>query len=367
MGTNKVQCPVPHGDESRILLAHGGGGRLMRNLVERLIVPAFSNPILDQKHDSGVVPMVGQQLAMTTDSYVVSPLFFPGGDIGTLSVFGTCNDLAMAGAQPQYLSVSFILEEGLLISTLNRVVSSMKEACKQSGVTVITGDTKVVERGKADGMFVTTTGIGRIVTQQSIQPDSIQAGDKIILSGDLGRHGIAVLSQREGMVFEACVESDCAPLWPAVSALLAAPISVHCLRDLTRGGLATALCELAQDTQLGMVLDESLLEVRDEVRGACELLGLDPWYVANEGRFVCVVPEHEAQRACHVLQAVPVANRAKVIGTVTQRAAGNVLLQTPFGGERVLDMLAGEQLPRICLPIRIANPAVVLEPRFVQT
>src|SRR5512139_791573 len=341
-------CPVPIGRYSQIVLAHGGGGRLMQQLLDRVFLPAFRNPALDARHDSAVVTLDGRRLAFTTDSYVVRPLFFPGGDIGSLAVNGTLNDLAMSGARPLCLSAGFILEEGLAVETLERVVASMRKAADHAGVSIVTGDTKVVDKGKGDGMFVTTAGIGVVEHAWSIGPASVRPGDEVVLSGDIGRHGMAIMAVREGLEFEGTIESDCAPLAEPVLGLLAEGVEVHCLRDLTRGGLASALNEISGAAGLGISVEECLIGVREDVRGACEILGFDPLYVANEGRFVAFVPAADEGRALAVLRAHEVSAEAVRIGQVTASPAGLVTLKSGIGATRVVDMLSGEQLPRIC-------------------
>ncbi|MBI3607157.1 MAG: hydrogenase expression/formation protein HypE [Nitrospirae bacterium] len=345
-----VSCPVPI-DHSHVLLAHGGGGRLMHQLIERIFVATFGNPLLDARHDAAVADLGGTRVAMTTDSYVVQPLFFPGGDIGSLSVNGTVNDLAMAGARPLYLSAGFILEEGLPMETLWRVVRSIQRAAQEAGVQIITGDTKVVDKGKGDGLFINTAGIGLIESPRRIAPDQVRPGDAILLSGDLGRHGIAIMAVREGLEFESAIESDSASVAPLVLALLDAGIEIHCLRDLTRGGLASALNEIAESAGVTMAIDESLIPVRDDVRGACEILGFDPLYVANEGRFVAFVAPDDAERALGIMRSHDVGLGAHLIGSVGDLIsdhAAAVTMRSAIGANRVLDMLSGEQLPRIC-------------------
>jgi hydrogenase expression/formation protein HypE len=341
-------CPVPMGRNETIQLAHGGGGRRMRELIEELFLPAFQSAPLEARHDSAVVSLGGARLALTTDSYVVHPRFFPGGDIGKLSVYGTVNDLAMAGARPAYLSAAFVLEEGLGIEELERVVASMGEAAAACGVELVTGDTKVVDRGKGDGLFINTTGLGLVENDLSLHPRAVRPGDAVLVSGDVGRHGIAVLSVREGLAFETPVESDCAPLTSLVQALLAAGIPLHCLRDATRGGLATVLNEIAVDGAVAVEVAETSIPVTDEVAGACELLGLDPLYVACEGRMVAFLPEAEADRALAILRAHPAGLGASRIGRVDEGPEGMVTMKTRLGGRRLLDLLSGEQLPRIC-------------------
>ena len=320
----------------------------MRNLIEEIFVPAFDNPALGERHDSAVLPFSGGRLAFTTDSYVVSPLVFPGGDIGKLAVCGTVNDLAMAGAKPLWMSAGFIIEEGLPLAVLRRIVTSMKAAAQEAGIAIVTGDTKVVDRGKGDGLFVNTAGIGQVPDGEDIRPARVRPGDAVILSGDVGRHGIAVLSVREGLAFEAPIESDCAGLGFAVAALLSAGVEVHCLRDLTRGGLASALNEIALDTGMSIVIQELAIPVSGAVAAACEILGLDPYYVANEGRFVAFVPADQADRAIAAMQSVEVSAGATRIGHVAAAPTGAVLLEHRLGGLRLLDLLSGEQLPRIC-------------------
>jgi len=344
----ELVCPVPRLAGDRVLLAHGGGGKLTNQLIEKVFLPAFANPALDARHDGAVVMVPGQRLAMTTDSYVVRPLIFPGGTIGELAVYGTVNDLAMCGARPLYLTAGFILEEGLALEKLRTVVNSMHEAVRRAGVTLVAGDTKVVDKGKGDEMFITTAGVGVVETALEIRPASVQPGDAIIVSGELGAHGVAILSVREGLEFDAPILSDTAPLWEPVRALLEAGIEVHCLRDLTRGGLASALNEISTARGVGMRIEEASVPVDEVVKGACEILGLDPLYVANEGRFAAFVPEHQAARAVEILRALPVSARAARIGEVAAAPRGLVTLRSRIGGSRVLDMLSGEQLPRIC-------------------
>ncbi len=343
------QCPAPLSGHREIQIAHGGGGRLTQELIERVFGPAFANAALDARHDGAVLAApAGARLAFTTDSHVVSPLFFPGGDIGRLAVFGTANDLAMCGARPHWLSAGFILEEGLPMATLERVTASMAEAARTAGVAIVTGDTKVVERGKGDGLYVNTAGVGTLEHDQVIAPASVRPGDAVLLSGDIGRHGMAILAQREGLAFESPIESDCAPLWPAVAALLAAGIAVHCLRDLTRGGLATAMIEIAETAGVAATLDEAAVPVTEPVRGACEILGLDPLYVANEGRMLAVVPGGQAEAALAALARTAPGGPPVRIGEVRAGPAGEVTLRSVIGVERILDRLSGEQLPRIC-------------------
>jgi len=320
----------------------------MHQLLERVFLSAFSNPWLDTGHDAAILNTGAARLAFTTDSYVVRPLFFPGGTIGTLAVNGTVNDLAMAGARPIALSAAFIIEEGLPVETLQRVVASMQAAAQEAGVPIVTGDTKVVDRGKGDGVFINTAGVGVVEHGLDIQPRSVRPGDAIVLSGDIGRHGMAIMAVREGLQFESDIESDCAPLTAPVLALIAEGVEVHGLRDITRGGLASALNEIAAAAAVGMNLDERLVPVREDVRGACEILGFDPMYVANEGRFVAFVPEAQAARAVQALRAHPVSAGACVVGRVLEGPAGLVVARSVLGSTRIVEMLSGEQLPRIC-------------------
>jgi hydrogenase expression/formation protein HypE len=345
-----LSCPVPRVADDRIVLAHGGGGRLTHQLIEKIFIPAFSNAALEQRHDGAVVRVNGARLAFTTDSFVVRPLIFPGGNIGDLAVNGTVNDLAMCGARPLYLSAGFILEEGLEMEALRTVVTSMQQAAAKGNVELVTGDTKVVDKGKGDGIFINTSGIGVIESKMKVPigPASVQPGDAVIVSGDLGRHGIAILSVRESLEFESPILTDCANVWPAVEALLHAGIEIHCLRDLTRGGLATTLNEIASDRSVCIRLEEALIPVDEVVQGACEILGLDPLYVANEGRFAVFVPAAQADAALEVMKRVEVSQGSVRVGSVEKSPGRMVILQSRIGGNRVVDMLSGEQLPRIC-------------------
>lgn len=363
----QTTCPLPISQYPHVLMAHGGGGRLMHRLLEDVFGKAFSNPILDTRHDSAqfTVPVGTQasrlsgskhtgetpvpfKLAMTTDSYVVRPLFFPGGDIGSMAIHGTVNDLAMSGARPLYLSCAFIIEEGLPMETLWKIVCSMRDAATRSGVQIITGDTKVVDKGKGDGVFINTTGIGVLEHSLNISPQALQAGDAIIVSGDLGRHGMAIMAAREGLQFESEIESDSAPVHEIVLRLLKAGIEIHCLRDLTRGGLASALNEIVEAAGVGMRIEESAVPVREDVHAACEMLGLDPLHVANEGRFVAFVAERDAVRAVEIMREFETAAGAVRIGKVMTSSEPRVLLKSRIGANRILDMPSGEQLPRIC-------------------
>ena len=343
-----IACPAPIPAKDKILLGHGSGGKLSAQLVERVFLPAFGNPTLDQLNDQATFSIDGVRLAMTTDSFVVKPLFFSGGDIGSLAVHGTVNDLAMGGAQPLFLSVAFILEEGLPMETLERVADSLRRAAKASGVEIVTGDTKVVEQGKGDGLFINTTGIGVVPNGLMLGSEKARPGDKIILSGSIGDHGIAILAQREGLEFETTIESDTAPLHKLVDAMLGTGAAIRCMRDPTRGGLSSSLNEIATRSQVGMVLEETEIIVREEVRGACEMLGLDPLYVANEGKMIAIVEAEDAERVVAAMRQDVYGREARVIGTVVDKHPGTVVMKTAFGTTRIVDMLTGDQLPRIC-------------------
>jgi hydrogenase expression/formation protein HypE len=340
-----------------ILLAHGSGGKLSHDLVEKVFVRHFDNPTLLQLEDSAVIPVPGApgsrsaiRLAFSTDSYVVSPLFFPGGDIGKLAVCGTVNDLSMSGGRPLWLSAGFIIEEGLPLSDLERIVVSMAETARMAGLQIVTGDTKVVDRGSADKVFINTAGVGVVPPGVTIGSDRARPGDLVLLNGTIGDHGMTIMTQREGLQFDSPLVSDCAPLNSLVASLLSAlpPGTLHCLRDPTRGGLATTLNELAARSEVGIEIDETDLPVRETVRGACELLGLDPLYVANEGKMVSVVAPEVAATALETLRAHEHGREAVAIGRVTEAHPGRVVLRTALGARRVVDMLVGEQLPRIC-------------------
>jgi hydrogenase expression/formation protein HypE len=343
-----LSCPAPVDRGATVQLSHGGGGRHMRRLLDELFLPAFSNAELERRHDSAVLAVGESLVAFTTDSYVVSPLFFPGGDIGKLAVFGTANDLAMAGAIPKYLSAGFVLEEGLPLETLRRVVASMAGAAREAGVELVTGDTKVVDRGKGDGVFVNTAGIGVVPEGRRLSPANVRPGQAVLLSGDVGRHGAAILSVRDGLELEAAIESDCAPLAPVARSLMESGVDAACFRDLTRGGLAAALNEIALDAGVSIEIDERAVPVSDPVAALCELLGLDPLYVANEGRMVALVPEENAETALDVMRRHPVSREARRIGRVEAGEPGRVIARGAIGRRRVLDLLSGEQLPRIC-------------------
>lgn len=346
--TLQVSCPLPLTDYKEIVLAHGGGGKLSQQLMQQVVLPQFRNELLAPLHDGAIFSLNGARVAFSTDSYVVNPIFFPGGDIGKLAIHGTVNDLAMCGARPLHLSVGFILEEGLPMEDFRRIVQSMREAAEAAGVTLVTGDTKVVDRGKADMIFINTSGIGLVREGVDIHPGRARAGDKIILSGPLALHGIAIMSMREGLEFETRIASDTAPLNGLVDAILAASKDVHVLRDPTRGGLSSALNEIVRSANTGALLDETRIPINEEVKGACEILGLDPLYVANEGNLVAIVPPADADRVLAAMRAHPLGKSAAIIGEVTAAHPGFVMMKTRVGGTRVVDMLSGEQLPRIC-------------------
>jgi len=336
-----------------VTLAHGGGGRAMRQLIEGVLLPAFGNSLLAPLEDQARIPMVelaglGDRLAFTTDTYVVSPIEFPGGDIGRLAVFGTVNDLAMAGAKPLYLSCGLVLEEGLELAVLARVADSMGRAAREAGVKIVTGDTKVVERGAADRVFINTAGVGVVPREAHIAASRARPGDVLIVNGSLGDHGVAILIARNQLALQAEVASDSQPLHGLVAAMLAACPDIRCLRDATRGGLATVLSEFATASDVCIRVREAALPINEVVRGACEILGLDPLYLANEGKLAAIVPCAAAEVVLAVMRAHPAGRESAIVGEVTASPAGSVILTTSFGGDRIVDMLAGEQLPRIC-------------------
>jgi hydrogenase expression/formation protein HypE len=343
-----LSCPVPLPARDTILLGHGSGGKLSAELLREVFLPALGNPVLDRLEDQAVLTLHGGRLAFTTDSFVVKPLFFPGGDIGSLAVHGTVNDLAMGGARPIALSAAFILEEGFPVAELRRIVDSMATAAARVGVSVVAGDTKVVEKGSGDGVFITTTGIGLVMPGVDLSASHARPGDAVILSGPIGDHGIAILTHREGLELESAVESDSAPLHTLVESILGVTLAVRCMRDPTRGGLASTLNEIAAQSKVGIAIEETAIPVHDAVRGACELLGLDPLYVANEGKLVAVVPAEFADAVVAAMRAHPLGGEARVIGRVVELHLGRVTMRTAFGTTRVVDLLAGDQLPRIC-------------------
>jgi len=341
-------CPLPLRDYPTVVIGHGGGGQLSAELVEHLFVPAFRNKELEALGDAALLPAQTGRLAFSTDSFVVHPLFFPGGSIGDLAVHGTVNDLAMSGARPLYLSAAFILEEGLEMAVLGRIVERMAAAARDAGVRIATGDTKVVERGHGHGCYITTAGVGVVPEGLNLGPDRARPGDVVIVSGTIGDHGMAVMSVREGLQFETVIESDSAPLADLVALLLAAAPGVHALRDPTRGGVASSLNEIAGRSKVGIALEESAIPVRTDVQSACELLGMDPIYVANEGKLLAIVAPQDADAALAALRAHPLGRQAALIGRVTDRHPGMLVAKTGIGGTRVIPMQLGEQLPRIC-------------------
>jgi len=344
----ELSCPAPLPARDSILLGHGSGGKLSAELMRDVFLPAFQNPALSRLDDQAIVSVNGSRIAVTTDSFVVKPLFFPGGDIGSLAVHGTVNDLAMGGAQPLFLSAAFILEEGLAMDVLRRVVRSLQSAAEAAGVPVVTGDTKVVEKGKGDGLFINTTGIGLVPDGIAMSADQARPRDKVLLSGPIGEHGIAILAQREGLEFETTIESDSAALHTLVAEMLVVTGAIRCMRDPTRGGLSSSLNEIAARSRVGIELDERAIPLREEVRGACEMLGLDPLYVANEGKLIAIVDSSVAGDVLAAMRNHPLGQQAQIIGSVTGTNPGLVTMRTPLGTTRIVDMLAGDQLPRIC-------------------
>ncbi|HYL11499.1 MAG TPA: hydrogenase expression/formation protein HypE [Terriglobales bacterium] len=344
----QLSCPAPLTAKDTVLLGHGSGGKLSAELVRDIFLPAFQNPALSRLDDQAIVSVNGSRIAVTTDSFVVKPIFFPGGDIGSLAVHGTVNDLAMGGAQPLFLSAAFIIEEGLSLEVLRRVVASLQQAADACGVQVVTGDTKVVEKGSGDGLFINTTGIGLVPPDLELSANRARPGDKVILSGYIGDHGIAILAQREGLEFESTIESDSAALHTLVAEMLKASRNIRCMRDPTRGGLSSTLNEIAAQSLVGIELEESTIPVREEVRGACEMLGLDPLYVANEGKLVAIVDPGAADNVLNAMRHHPLGDQARITGVVTEKNLGLVTMRTALGTTRIVDMLAGDQLPRIC-------------------
>jgi hydrogenase expression/formation protein HypE len=343
-----LSCPAPLPAKDTVLLGHGSGGTLSADLIREVFLPVFRNPVLDRLDDQAIVGVNGSRLAFTTDSFVVKPLFFPGGDIGSLAVHGTVNDLAMGGARPLFLSAAFILEEGLSIDVLRRVANSMSHAANAAGVAIVTGDTKVVEKGSGDQLFITTTGIGIVPEGVDLSARHARPGDVVLLSGTLGDHGIAILAQREGLEFDSLIESDSAALHELVARMLAVRPEIRCMRDPTRGGLSSSLNEIATVSKVGIELTETAIPVRDEVRGACEMLGLDPLYVANEGKLIAIVAPEAAGEVLKAMQEHPLGRNARRIGKVCEAHPGLVTMRTNLGTSRIVDMLAGDQLPRIC-------------------
>lgn len=344
----ELNCPIPFTDSDCVLLAHGGGGRMTHQLISSIFYPAFRNPLLEQDHDGCVFPVKEGRLAYSTDSFVVDPIFFPGGDIGDLAINGTVNDLACCGARPLYLTAGFIMEEGLPLSDLKRIVQSMKQAAWQAGVQIVAGDTKVVERGKCDKLFINTSGIGVVPPGIRIAPDRVQPGDVVICSGPIGVHGITILSARESLGFETNLKSDTVSLNNMTARLLKSIEEVHVMRDPTRGGVSGTLNEIAQAAGVEIVLDEASLPIPEAVKGASEILGLDPLYIANEGLVLVILPAARAEQALDLMRSHPEGKEATVIGTVTTNGKALVRMKTCYGNYRIVDILSGEQLPRIC-------------------
>ncbi|KFF41632.1 MAG: hydrogenase expression/formation protein HypE [Candidatus Atelocyanobacterium thalassa] len=342
----QTACPIPLKQYPQVLLAHGGGGKLMQQLLEKMIFSSFQMNKEFSPHDSSVVNIPKNKIAFTTDSYVIHPLFFPGGDIGSLAINGTVNDLAMSGARPLYISLGFIIEEGFEMKDLWDIIQSLQRAAKTAGIKIITGDTKVVDKGKGDGIFINSSGIGVIEHDQFIIPESVQVGDKILINGDIGRHGISVMAMREGLELETTIKSDCQPLHQVILEMIKQGVKIHCLRDLTRGGLASSLNEIADSAKIRVNIIEKAIPVMEDVKGACEILGFDPLYIANEGRFVAFIPEDSVDKALEIMTSF--SDSSCVIGEVTERNTGLVTLKNEIGTTRIIDMLSGEQLPRIC-------------------
>jgi hydrogenase expression/formation protein HypE len=346
--SEEFNCPLPIDNTiERIRLGHGGGGRLTNNLIENVFKPLFSNEYLDKLHDGAIIDLPKNKIAFTTDSYTINPIFFPGGDIGKLAVTGTINDLAMCGARPKFLSLGLIIEEGFEIEKLKDILNSIKVTADKVGAMIVTGDTKVVNKGKGDGIYINTAGIGIIEHGLEILPQNVRPGDVIVLNGDVGRHGSAIMSVREGLEFESTLESDCEELWTTVERILNSGVEVHCMRDLTRGGLVSALNEIAKASGLGMYIEEEKIPVIEEVEAICEVLGLDPLYVANEGRFIAIVPERYGEKVVSIMSST-LGTDARVIGKITEENPGKVIMKSLIGSNRLLDMISGEQLPRIC-------------------
>ncbi|MCK5066720.1 MAG: hydrogenase expression/formation protein HypE [Bacteroidales bacterium] len=343
-----LQCPIPKTDYEHILLAHGGGGKLTKQLIDKMIYPLLGNEILEQGHDGAFLPSMEGDLAMTTDSFVVDPIFFPGGDIGELAVNGTVNDLVCCGAEPLYISLAFILEEGCPLDDLWKIIQSIASAAKSAGVQVVTGDTKVVEKGKGDKIYINTTGIGRVIAGMDISPDRCSEGDVVIINGTIGDHGIAIMTEREGLAFESTVKSDTVALNGMMMDLFSELPEIHVLRDPTRGGVASALNEICHSSGTGIRLIEDLLPVTGGVRGACEVMGLDPLYIANEGKILVIVPEKGAEKVISVMKKHEAGKESRIIGRVTREHPGILHLETCIGSTRIVDMISGEQLPRIC-------------------
>lgn len=346
--TFNLNCPVPITDYDKVLLAHGGGGTLSHQLIQKMFFSQFDNALLNQEHDGAIFEIDGTRFAFSTDSYVVQPIFFPGGNIGELAVNGTVNDLAMCGAKPLYISCGFIIEEGFPMKDLWEVVLAMKNAAAKANVQIVTGDTKVVDKGKGDKIFINTSGIGVIQNDVRISPLNCKVGDAIIVNGNIADHGIAIMSARENLSFETSIKSDCAPLNSLVEKMLAVSKNIHVLRDPTRGGVASALNEIVQKANVGIMIEEEKIPIREEVKGACELLGFDPLYIANEGKLLAFVAEEDAEKVLIEMKKNPLGKDSSIIGRVTNENLKTVIMKTSIGSKRIVDMLSGEQLPRIC-------------------
>jgi hydrogenase expression/formation protein HypE len=343
-----LACPIPISEYEKILLAHGGGGTLSHQLIQKMFFSQLDNPLLNTGHDGAIFKITGSKMAFSTDSYVVRPIFFPGGDIGELAVNGTVNDLAMCGAKPLYLSLGFIIEEGLPMEDLWKIVQSISQTAKECGVEVVTGDTKVVDRGKGDKIFINTSGVGVVYDGVDVSPQRIQAGDKILLSGKIAEHGIAILSAREEFDFETDVKSDTVPLNGLVESIINICPEIHVMRDPTRGGVSSALNEIAESANLGIYIEEDTIPIADPIKAICEILGLDPLYIANEGKLLAIVPENKAAIVLKTMQEHQYGKDSRIIGEVTSDNPGKVIMKTSIGSHRIVDMLSGEQLPRIC-------------------
>jgi hydrogenase expression/formation protein HypE len=345
---NGMACPLPISNYNKVLLAHGGGGNLSHQLIQKMFLSQFSNSFLNEEHDGAVIPVKEGRIAFSTDSYVVHPVFFPGGNIGELAVNGTVNDLSMCGARPLFISAGLIIEEGLPMEELWQIVLSMRQAAEAAGVQIVTGDTKVVDKGKGDKIFINTSGIGVLMPGVDISPKNCSPGDVIILNGRIADHGIAIMSAREGLSFETQIESDTAPLNSLVEVMLNTSRNIHVLRDPTRGGLASALNEIAMTSRQSIIIEENSIPIAEEVKGACEILGLDPMYIANEGKLVAFVPEADSANVLNAMRSHPLGKESVIIGKVVTGNPGSVVMKTSIGSTRIVDMLSGEQLPRIC-------------------
>jgi hydrogenase expression/formation protein HypE len=343
-----LQCPIPKSEYEHVILAHGGGGKLTKQLIDRMFYPLLENDFLSKEHDGALLPPMNGQIAMTTDSFVVDPIFFPGGDIGELAVNGTVNDLVCCGAEPCYLSLAFILEEGFLLEDLWKIVQSVSRSAKDAGVKIVTGDTKVVEKGKGDKIFINTTGIGRVLPGMDIAPQRCSEGDVVIINGTIGDHGITILSEREGLAFESGLKSDTQALHSMMLDVCRKKPGIHVLRDPTRGGLASALNEICLASGTGIKLYENQLPVSDGVRGACEVMGLDPLYMANEGKILVILPEEDAEEVLSIMQSHKAGTESRIIGRVSKDNPGLLHMESTIGSTRIVDMISGEQLPRIC-------------------